>query len=73
MATRLRIFTDVDEGTVVSPDPKVRISLGELLPLIAAAHHNNYAWLRDFLDDDVMVTSDLHEILRAFRSQRRAS
>jgi hypothetical protein len=27
----------------------------------------NYVWLRDFLDDEVAITSDLYEVLQAFR------
>ena len=41
----------------------VHIRLGDLLPLVAVAQRRNYLWLRDFLDDEVMVTSDLYEVL----------
>ena len=44
----------------------IRISLGDLLPLLAIAKKHNYLWLQDFIDDEVTVTSDLYEILRAF-------
>jgi hypothetical protein len=51
-------------------EPSVRVSLGELLPLVALAHRHNYVWLQDFLDDEVAITSDLYEILRSFRCFR---
>ena len=43
---------------------------GDLLPLLTLAHRNNYLWLQDFLDDEVAVTPDLYEVLRAFRCRR---
>jgi hypothetical protein len=52
------------------PEPTVRVSLGDLLPLIALAHRQNYLWLQDFLDDEVAITDDLYEVLRAFRCYR---
>ena len=52
------------------PDPAVRIRLGDLLPLVAMAQKFNFIWLKDFLDDEVAITSDLHEVLQAFRSCR---
>jgi hypothetical protein len=50
--------------------PSVRVSVGDLLPLVALAHRHNYLWLQDFLDDEVMITPDLYEVLRAFRCTR---
>ena len=71
MAAHLRVYPlpkeDLDgEGQ----EPSVRVSLGDLLPLVALAHRNNYLWLQDFLDDEVAITSDLYEVLRAFRCHR---
>jgi hypothetical protein len=52
------------------PEPAVRVSLGDLLPLVAIAHRHNYVWLKDFLDDEVAITEDLYQVLRAFRANR---
>jgi len=41
-----------------------------LLPLVALAQRHNYWWLQDFLDDEVCITADLYEVLRAFRCYR---
>lgn len=71
MAAQLRVFPPSPEtGYGEVPDPNVRISLRDLLPLIAAAQRRNHLWLHDFLDDEVCVTSDLYEVLRAFRMYR---
>jgi len=48
----------------------VGVRFGDLLPLVALAQRHNYLWLQDFLDDEVRITADLYEVLRAFRSYR---
>jgi hypothetical protein len=71
MAVQLRVYPSSPKPK--QPDylsPRVRIRLGDLLPLITLAKRNNYLWLQDFLDDEVAVTDDLYEVLRAFRSYR---
>jgi hypothetical protein len=71
MAVQLRVYPPPEETSEdMVQAPSVRVSLGELLPLIALAHRNNYVWLQDFLDDAVAITPDLFEILRSFRSFR---
>jgi hypothetical protein len=71
MAAHLRVFPlpkDADDRE--GQTPAVRVSVGDLLPLVALAHRHNYLWLQDFLDDEVMITPDLYEVLRAFRCTR---
>ena len=71
MAAFLRVYPSPREaGDADGQPPSVRVSLGDLLPLVALAHRNNYLWLRDFLDDEVVITPDLYEVLRAFRCSR---
>ena len=71
MAAQLRVYPCPKEySDADSPEPSVRIRLGDLLPLIALAQRQNYLWLHDFLDDEVVVTGDLYEVLRAFRCYR---
>jgi hypothetical protein len=71
MAAHLRVFPSSSETDYSDlPAPTVGVRFGELLPLIALAQRKNCGWLRDFLDDEVRVTSDLYEVLRAFRSYR---
>ena len=72
MAAHLRVYPVTREAPQAEQEPSVRVSLGELLPLVALAHRKNYVWLRDFLDDEVSITADLYEVLRAFRGQRPA-
>ena len=70
MAAHLRVFSDSEFDESERQVPTVHVTLGDLLPLVALAHRNNYVWLQDFLDDEVAVTSDLYEVLRAFRCYR---
>lgn len=70
MAAQLRLFPAPKHRYIAPQEPSVRISLRDLLPLIALAQRRNHLWLQDFLDDEVSVTSDLYEVLRAFRSYR---
>jgi hypothetical protein len=59
-----------DEAEAEGPEPTVHVRLGDLLPLVALADRHNYLWLKDFLDDEVAITADLYEVLRAFRCSR---
>ena len=70
MAAHLRVYPEATEAAGEGPAPVVRVSLGDLLPLVALAHRHNYLWLQDFLDDEVAITADLYEVLRAFRCYR---
>jgi hypothetical protein len=71
MAAHLRVYPAPEDACDPdSQEPTVRVSLGELLPLVALAHRHNYVWLQDFLDDEVAITPDLYEILRSFRCFR---
>lgn len=72
MAVHLRVYPETiadDEHQ----EPEIRVRLSDLLPLITLARKNNYLWLQDFLDDEVAVTADLYDVLRAFGSSLRPS
>ncbi len=68
---RLRVFPRPDdEPDSAAEAPDVPIRLVELYPLLAQAHRDNYAWLQDFEDDELLVSSDLFEVVRAFANYR---
>jgi len=53
-------------------DPNtVKVSLGEILPMLADAVASDRTWLTDFEDDEVTISSDLHDVLQAYRHFRR--
>jgi hypothetical protein len=71
MAAHLRLFPLSQEAADGDGQaPTVRVNLGDLLPLVALAYRQNYLWLHDFLDDEVVITADLYEVLRTFRCTR---
>jgi hypothetical protein len=70
MAAQLRVYPSPQEPSSSLHAPSVGMRLGDLLPLVALAEHHNYLWLQDFLDDEVRITSDLYDVLRAFRAYR---
>jgi hypothetical protein len=51
----------------------VTVPLCELLPLLADAANSRRTWLSDFDADDVTISSDLYEVLLAYRHYRRPS
>ncbi len=78
MAMRqLRVYAEPDlkvrDFAAVEPssDPGVRVSLGDVLPLLADAVASNRTWLADFADDEITISADLHDVLQAYRHFRR--
>jgi len=78
MAMRqLRVYSEPDlalcDFSVVeeSADRGVQVTLGDILPLLADAVASNRTWLTDFADDEVTISSDLHDVLQAYRHFRR--
>ena len=75
MGPHLRLFPGSDgdtDGLDRPAVPSVSIRLRDLLPLVAMAQKNHFIWLKDFLDDEVRISDDLHDVLMAFRSTRPA-
>jgi hypothetical protein len=72
MATaRLRVFPHPEESAEdASINPSIPIRLSELYPLLAQAYRDNYVWLRDFEDDELLISNDLYEVVRAFSNCR---
>ncbi|RLS21948.1 MAG: hypothetical protein DWH80_15610 [Planctomycetota bacterium] len=50
---------------------KVRVTLGEVLPILADAVASDRTWLSDFADDEISISSDLYDVLQAYRHFRR--
>ena len=74
---KLRVYTEPDltvrsTATVEEcGDRGVRVALGDILPLLADAVASNRTWLTDFAADEVTISSDLHDVLQAYRHFRR--
>jgi hypothetical protein len=73
MATaRLRLFPHPEEDEIGAEvhAPGVPIRLVDLYPLLAQAYRDNFVWLRDFEDEQLTVSKDLFEVVRAFSNCR---
>jgi len=74
---KLRVYNgeDLDQSALklrsAPAASTVRVSLGEVLPLLTDAVASSRTWLSDFADDEVEISSDLHEVLQAYRHFRR--
>lgn len=75
---KLRIYTGpetIPQSTTRLAEPadsnRVRVTLGEILPLLADAAATNRTWLSDFADDEITISSDLQDVLEAYRHFRR--
>ena len=79
MAHHLRIYRGPGEDTLeaqtVRPTQQndITVSVGEVLPLLADALASRRTWLGDFEDDEMTISSDLFEVLMAYRHFRRPS
>ena len=51
----------------------VTVPVSEVLPLLLEASRTKRAWLRDFEDDEMTISSDLYEVLLAYQHFRRPS
>ena len=73
MATcHLRLFPQNEEETPLSVDQEATVSVRvkDLFPILRQAVKANYVWLRDFQDDEIRVTQDFYDVIRAFSSLR---
>lgn len=75
---KLRIYTGPESfspTTSTRTEPvdanRVRVTLGEILPLLADAVESDRTWLSDFAEDEVTISSDLNDVLQAYRHFRR--
>lgn len=79
MAHQLRIYRgpvedSLEDRTVRRTNQNdITVSVGEVLPLLADALASRRTWLRDFEDDEITISSDLYEVLMAYRHFRRPS
>ncbi len=76
---RLRVYfgPEDDVMTASAPDsaarPMVTLPVGEVLPLLMEAVGSRRAWVDDFADDTLIISSDLYEVLLAYQHFRRPS
>ena len=70
MRHRLRLFTGDEPETLPLPEPQIAMRLGDITRALRDAGRWDRTFLQDFEDDEVRVTPDLYEILRAYMRLR---
>lgn len=78
MENRLRIYSGPDLGqaeTVLSAEKSntTTIRAGEMFDALTDAIQYGRAWLGDFADDEVTLSNDLYEVIKAYQHFRRPS
>jgi hypothetical protein len=75
---KLRVYTgpDADPAGVSLLESSlavdsVKVTLGEILPILADAVASQRTWLSDFEADEITISSDLFDVLQAYRHFRR--
>jgi hypothetical protein len=64
---RLRVFPHREVDARPRHDgPSVAVRLADLYPLLAQAYRDHYVWLRDFEDEEMLISADLYEVVSAF-------
>ena len=82
--SRLRLYAGPEEATdlhttvLTSPSSKtssaqVTVDAGEVFAALADAIQSGRAWLRDFEDDKITISSDLYDVIMAYQHFRRPS
>jgi len=46
------------------------VRLGEIFPLLMDAVRNQRTWLRDFEEEEITISTDLHDVLLAYQHFR---
>ncbi len=72
-SARLRVFPYLEDEAPDDDDdrgPAVPVRLADLYPLLAQAYRDKYTWLRDFENEELLVSNDLSEVIRAFSDCR---
>ncbi len=81
MAVELRLYRGPEEfplrdepvkqeNRISEGSGEVPIRLSDLLSLLSMAQRLNFMWLKDFAEDEVMISADLNDVLQSFQGCR---
>lgn len=73
MRPSLKLFTGEETSAATLPESRVSISLGELASILTDATQGRRAWLRDFRNDQIQISSDLYDVLSTYWNMRRGA
>lgn len=64
--TEISIFQPTEPATVT-------VRLGDVLPALQRSATSRLAWVQDFVDDPVVITKDLYDVLLNFQRLKNAA
>ncbi len=75
--SQLKVYYGPETATSVAPRKNqhdtVKLPLGDVLPMLVDAARSQRAWLSDFMNDEISISTDLYEIILAYQHYRRPS
>lgn len=77
--SRLRVYYGPDDdrsvplAKVKKDDATVQISLHEMMETLLDAMQNERAWPDDFREENIAISTDLYEVISAYRRLRRSA
>ena len=79
--SRLKVYFGPNERMQVndapvettSSNPHVVVKLADILDPLTDAIETDRTWLKDFRDDEITISKDLHDVLVAYRRLRNAA
>lgn len=73
--SRLKVYygpqTETLSQRFAAQPERVKVTVADVLPLLADALRSERTWLGDFADDEMEISSDLYEVLLAYQHLRR--
>lgn len=74
-ANQLRLVSDQDhlDSLPKKENPRVAVCMRQVLPLLVDAVLTNRKWINDFSNETVEISSDLYQVLLAYKEMRRAA
>ena len=76
---QLRVYFGPDDARsaplnkVQESDGVVEVSLSEVLDTLGEAVRKDRAWVEDFRDERITISTDLYEVIAAYRHLKRAA
>lgn len=70
---RLRLYSasdEIPESRGRTEGDRVTLPFGEIFPLLLDAVRSRRTWLNDFSEDEITISTDLYDVLRAYQHFR---
>jgi hypothetical protein len=74
--SQLRVYYGPETNAPTTAGSKVNhstatLQLSDVLPMLVDAARHQRAWLADFMEDEITISTDLYEVILAYQHYRR--